>query len=199
VTSVRQGDPLAPLIYICVMDVLHEGLRFNPLYQCSTGYRFSNNPDLIIPSSGYADDTLTYCESWTEQWMMHEWVRDFCHVHGFELNANKSKFFLSDFQGSGDPRFLWSVDGLQKIVPRSSSEPFRYLGLWLSMDLDWTKQTQVLNKLVMDWRWKAFARKIDPAQLRTSVVEYLFPRMEVGLLHADITKKVCDAWMSKLS
>src|SRR6185503_7120053 len=26
VTSVRQGDPLAPLIYICVMDALHEGL-----------------------------------------------------------------------------------------------------------------------------------------------------------------------------
>ena len=31
VTSVRQGDPLAPLIYICVMDALHEGL-LQPLY-----------------------------------------------------------------------------------------------------------------------------------------------------------------------
>src|SRR3954454_17618853 len=82
--------------------------------------------------------------------------------------------------------------------PHSSSEPFRYLDLWLSMDLDWSKQIQVLNKHVMDWRWKAFARKIDPSQLRASVVEYLFPRMEVGLQHADITQKMCDAWMSTI-
>jgi len=50
----------------------------------------------------------------------------------------------------------------------------------------------------MDWRWKAFARKIDPAQLRASVVEYLFPRMDIGLLHADITQQMCDAWMSTI-
>src|SRR3954465_8618252 len=57
---------------------------------------------------------------------------------------------------------------------------------------------QVLNKHVMDWRWKAFARKIDPSQLRASVVGYLFPRMEVGLQHADITQMMCDAWMSTI-
>jgi Reverse transcriptase (RNA-dependent DNA polymerase) len=43
--SVRQGDPLSPLIYICITDPLHEGLRSNPLYgNCKTGYRFSNDP-----------------------------------------------------------------------------------------------------------------------------------------------------------
>ena len=123
--------------------------------------------------------------------MMHEWVREFCH----ELNADKCKFIISDSQGSGDPRFLWSVDGSQRIASRLSSEPFRYLGIWLSLDLNWSKQIQVTNKLVMDWRWKAFARKIDPAQLRASVVEYLFPRMDIGLLYADITQKMCDVWM----
>jgi len=104
---------------------------------------------------------------------------------------------ISDFQ-EGDSRFLWSVDGSEKIAPRPSSESFRYLGLWLSMDLDWTKQTQVTTKMIMDWRWKAFARELDPAQLRTSVVEYLFPRMETGLLHAEITEKMCDSWMSTI-
>src|SRR6185436_8324319 len=88
--------------------------------------------------------------------------------------------------------------GSQNIASRLSSEPFRYLGIWLSLDLNWSKQIQVTNKLVMDWRWKAFARKIDPAQLRASVVEYLFPRMDIGLLHADITQKMCDAWMSTI-
>ena len=52
--------------------------------------------------------------------------------------------------------------------------------------------------MVMDWRWKSLANKIDPAQLRASVVEYLFPRMDTGLLHADITEKICSAWLSTI-
>ena len=50
----------------------------------------------------------------------------------------------------------------------------------------------------MDWRWKAFAAKVDPAQLKSSVVEYLLPRLEIGLAHANITNKMCDAWMSTI-
>ena len=197
-TSVRQGDPLSPLIYICVTDALHEGLRFNPIYKVPTGYHFSNDPELLIGSSGYADDTTTYCESWGDQWMMHEWVRDFCHAHGFQLNARKCKYIISDQEGEDDKRFLWSVDGREKITPKPSSEPFRYLGIWLSMDLKWDKQIQILNKMVMDWRWKSFVNKTDPAQLRASVVEYLYPRMEIGLLYADINEEMCAAWLSTI-
>ena len=89
-TSVRQGDPLSPLIYVFVTDALHEGLQNNPLYGCKTGYKFSNNQNLNVGSLGYADDTLTFTESWAAQWMSHEWVRDFCHAHHFKLNAKKS-------------------------------------------------------------------------------------------------------------
>src|SRR6185437_10946176 len=33
-------------------------------------------------------------------------------------------------------------------------------------------------------------------QLRASYVEFLFPRLETGLLHANITEKMCNTWMS---
>ena len=62
--SVRQGDPLSPLIYVFVTDALHVGLENNPIYQCKTGYTFSNDPSLLISSTGYADDTMTYTENW---------------------------------------------------------------------------------------------------------------------------------------
>ena len=42
-SSVRQGDPIAPLIYVFVVDALHEGLRNSPLYgndAASHGYTF---------------------------------------------------------------------------------------------------------------------------------------------------------------
>src|SRR6185503_341003 len=136
-TSVRQGDPLSPLVYICVTDALHEGLKRNPLYANEkTGYTFSNDPHFRLSSTGYADDTLTYAESWRHQWMMHEWVRDFCRAHAFQINVKKSRYIISDCKGDNDPRCLYSVDGDEKIVPLPSSVHFRYLGLWISMDLN---------------------------------------------------------------
>jgi hypothetical protein len=194
--SVRQGDPLSPLVYICVTDALHEGFRRNPLYNLKTGYSFSNDPLLVIASTGYADDTMTYCESWSQQWMMHEWMRDFCFAHGFQINAKKSRYVISDREGPNDSRWLSSVDGKDRITPLASSEQIRYLGLWLCMDLIWDKQIQVMNKYIMDWRWKVFAAKVDAAHLKSSILEYLLPRMEIGLAHADITKTMCDAWLS---
>jgi hypothetical protein len=128
--------------------------------------------------------------------MSHEWIRDFCHAHNFRLNSLKCKYIISNCSGPQDGRWLWSVDGSEKILPLSSSETFRYLGLWLSMYLDWSKQIQGLNKCVMDWRWKTLVAKVDPAQLRASYVEFLFPRLETGLLHANITEKMCNTWMS---
>jgi len=196
--SVRQGDPLSPLVYICVTDALHDGLHQNPLFNRKTGYSFSNDPSLIISSTGYADDTMTYCGSWKEQWMMHEWMRDFCNVHGFQINTKKTKYILSDWQGHNDPRWLPSVDGSEKIIPLSSLEQFRYLGLWLCMDLKWEKQIHVMNKHIMDWRWKACAAKVDPAQLKSSITDLLLPRLEIGLAHANITKTMCDAWLSTI-
>jgi len=157
--SVRQGDPLSPLIYICVTDALHEGLKQNPLYgDCRTGYTFSNYPSLCVSSTGYADDTMTYASSWSDQWRMHEWVREFCWAHHFKLNAIKCKYIISDCKDSADSRWLLSVDGSEKITPLPSSKQIRYLGLWLSMDLNWSVQKQMLNKMIMDWRWRAAAR-----------------------------------------
>src|SRR6185503_3054787 len=57
-TSVRQGDPLSPFVFICIMDALHEGLHFNPLCERELG-TFSNDHKLRVASV----DTLTCCKS----------------------------------------------------------------------------------------------------------------------------------------
>ena len=66
------------------------------------------------------------------------------------------------------------------------------------MDLDWSKQIYMINKLIMDWKWKSLAAKADSAQLRGSYVEYLFPRLEIGLLYADIDQQTCQVWMRSI-
>ena len=162
-------------------------------------YKFSNDTKLRVASLGYADDTLTLNESWEHQWASHEWVRDFCHAHNFKLNASKCKYIIANCSGSTDGRWLWSVDGKEKIRPLPSSEQFRYLGLWLSMDLNWSKQISVLNKQIMDWRWKSSSANADPAQLRASFTEFLLPRLEIGLLYANVTEQMCNAWTKSIT
>lgn len=196
-TSVRQGDPLSPLVYIFITDALHEGLRNNPIYGCKTGYRFSNNPKIRVSSLGYADDTSICAESWKDIWMMHEWVREFCYYHKFQLNSGKCKYFISNYYEQ-DNRWLWSVDGSSKLHPQSPGTPFRYLGIWLTMNLDWKEQIQTLNRMVMDWRRRAIIGQIDPAQLKSSVTELLLPKMELGLLFANVTEKMCNAWTATI-
>jgi hypothetical protein len=141
---------------------------------------------------------MTYTECWNEQWMMHEWVRDFCHAHKSTINAKKTTFIISNWKGETDQRWLPSVDGKEQIIPLPSSHQFRYLGLWMSMDLNWSAQHTIMSNFIMDWRWKVLVAKADPTHVKASILEWLLPRMEIGFLHANITKKMCESWLSTI-
>ena len=63
-TSVRQGDPLAPLLYILFLDVLHRGLDADPGGPVEgSGYVMSTGDRTRVASCGYADDLLAFAES----------------------------------------------------------------------------------------------------------------------------------------
>ena len=149
-TSVKQGDPLSPLVYICVADALHAGWKDNPLFDQQTGYQFANDPSLIVSSTGYADDAMIYAMSWEHIWKMHQWTLEFCRVHGFKISP-KTKYLISNHKGESDPRWLPSQDG-QRIVPLDPSTEFRYLGTYISLSLSSKKQMQIINNTIMNWR-----------------------------------------------
>ena len=95
-TSVRQGCPLAPLIFIFYTDALHAGLASNPLYDGrNDGYIFSNDQSLRVSSSGYADDTAAVSGSSEGIFRMHQWVRCFFRAHHCNINCSKTHFICS--------------------------------------------------------------------------------------------------------
>ena len=196
-TSVKQGDPLSPLVYICVADALHAGWKDNPLFDQQTGYQFANDPSLIVSSTGYADDAMIYAMSWEHIWKMHQWTLEFCRVHGFKISP-KTKYLISNHKGESDPRWLPSQDG-QRIVPLDPSTEFRYLGTYISLSLSSKKQIQITNNTIMNWRWRAMAQKIDPAMLASTVTEYLLPKIELGLLYTyGVSEEMCRGWTSTI-
>jgi hypothetical protein len=96
-SSVRQGDPLAPLVYLAVMDILHDGLKCNPLHGgVNDGYIFANDKSVCVPSRGYADDTVVATQNEKGASRMHEWVvREFFGACCGRLNCTKSVYSYS--------------------------------------------------------------------------------------------------------
>ena len=84
-TSVRQGDPLAAIVFIIIMDGLHVGLEHNPLgSQAGQQYTMANGT--TVASLGYADDTALTSETFLGTLVQ----REFFVAHHLRFNSDKS-------------------------------------------------------------------------------------------------------------
>jgi ribonuclease HI len=185
----------SPLVYVLITDALHEGLKHNPLgVKNAGGYRFLNDHQLRITSSGYADDMIIYAQSWKGIWEMHQWVREFCLAHQWNVNVDKCEYIISDCTGETDNRWLFSVDGRTPLRSKGPDTVFRYLGVWISMNLQWEKQRKVLNARIMAWRSTVIRNNMNSVKALTTVRDFLFPKLELGLQFADIDEKTCKNW-----
>ena len=196
--GVQQGNPLAPLIFILFNDALHEGFTAPPVSVMNgsdrggrCGYRFLDL-DFTIASLGFADDLITFNESWHAQYVSHEWVLSFFSAHGCEINGGKTVYVISDAIPN-DARWLRSTNG-DLIRPSSPATTFKYLGIHVSMDLSWTEQIRVMNFLIMKWSGVVQRAKISAFKVFETYRTILLPKLDLGLIYARIPKKTCTRW-----
>jgi hypothetical protein len=209
-SSVRQGDPLAPLIYILFLDVLHRGLDCNPTGPVAlSGYTMSTGDRTRVASCGYADDLLSFSESPAAAERMHDWTRQFFGMHATKVNAIKTKYFCSSRSPdlpvstvpatngsrhgtptcptrrppSGHVRLadLRSVCGRSRVPARPTSSSFRYLGVLISPDLLWADELQRLNGIVWHARTTILNHRMRLLPAVDAIRSFVVPRMEAGL------------------
>ena len=119
--GIRQGCPLAPLLFILALDsvyrVLHarEDIRGVPI---STGGRATE-----FKVSGYADDTAVYLRDRSSVTPVVAILEEFAHVSGLRTNRSKSMVIELNPRGSEQP---FSTCGLTLQAP---SDSCRYLGV----------------------------------------------------------------------
>jgi len=172
-SSVRQGDPLSPLIYVLFLDALHRG--FSQVE--GAGFTFPSEDKLCIASCGFADDLITFAQSNVAATRMHEWTRTFFGLHAIKINAIKTKYFCVNHPGA----MLRSVCGRHTITARPPSESFRYLGIKLNVDLDWTDEISRLRGIVWRARNAILDHRMELAPAVDAIRAYVVPCLELGL------------------
>jgi len=124
---------------------------------------------------GYADDTAIVAASDGSIRVLREWVCSFFGAHAFKINTKKTKFVTSCPPGL--VACLVGVDGVSHIRALPSSTSFRYLGVMVSMDLDWTAELERLEKVF----WFVLGR-IKSLRVPIAPATFLFPSLRRGLL-----------------
>jgi len=188
--SIRQGDPIAPLLF--VLWIVHDGIYTSK----KMGYKF-NSHHQCIASLGFADDLIVFGETWNDIYITHEWIREFIHTHGGQINQNKTAYIISNGIPN-DKRWLHSCSGNEQIIPIEKDHYFKYLGLNVNLNLDWKKQTQIMNNVIIQWCNKLLSTKLSLLKGIELYKITLLPRLDIGLTFANIPDKILNKWSRKI-
>jgi hypothetical protein len=141
--SLRQGDPLASILYCIYIDPLHQ------LLQRIGGYRFSDTRT-VIASAAFMDDTAVAANSYQELIPLHHAVVGFSLLNDGLLNNTKSLLFLRDHEGPLEWRALYTPTGPIMPVSAPADKAHRYLGLWINLELSWKEMDDRIKRTF--WR-----------------------------------------------
>ena len=139
--SLRQGDPLASILYCIYIDPLHWAL------DGAGGYVMQNGTK--VASLAFMDDTNVMANDFEQLRVLHRLVIGFSLVNDARINASKTHLFLADHRGSEETRHLFSEAG-EVIRPEDPETTERYLGVWINLQGNWEKMDRILKRTF--WR-----------------------------------------------
>jgi ribonuclease HI len=186
--AVRQGDPLAPLLFDIVMDGLHRG------YTKIGGYQLNNGPR--ISSVGYCDDTVILASSIEELKKMNEWTCKFFIRHNFNISLDKTVTTGRHIDGSelsAADNILWPQTQVPIIV-KKHDQAIRHLGLFLNMNLTWQEQLGAMNGMVQNVATAIRTGRLTLLQGAIITRDSLPQQLEIGLRHAQIPATQLRQW-----
>jgi hypothetical protein len=193
--AVKQGCPLAPLLFIIVMDELHASLASSTGY--SLGPPNADSPSGVVKSRGYCDDTGIISNSYEGLREMNSIVMAFFAKHGFRVNRTKTKVTGRHADGTAlapsgpGPHPAGALESFMTVPPDS---PIKYLGALITLTLNWKPQIQKMNTSIL-----LLVRHLDAYRTTTvqatCITKFVTgPRLEIGLRHAHVPIDQLNTW-----
>jgi len=185
--SLRQGDPLAPLLFVILLDALHDGLERNPFDSQQHGLRMplGDGVDVSVPSLGYADDTSALTNTLAAMRIQNDWVHYFMSFNRMKLNSSKCELIGRTATGEPVDAAALLLHGISieghALQPVAHDQAIRYLGVHARFDGDWSaQQKKSIAKIAM------YSRAITKFRVTLKQAVYVFntflmPALELAL------------------
>ena len=191
--AVKQGCPLAPLLFAIVMDELHAGYREIGGYELKNG-----NQTTTVSSRGYCDDTAIVAKDIGTLKKMNQWTQKFFDTHGFNVSLRKTYFVGIEADGTNTRHNVqWNGENIKQ---KPGNEGIRYLGCHIATNLDWTTHIGKMNVAIMSLLSDIKYKTLTLLQSCMLIKEVITPTLEIGLRHATIPisqLKKWDDWIYK--
>ena len=146
--GVKQGCPLSPTLFIIFIEPLLSWLNDSQL-----GVHIK---DICHTVGGFADDLIVTTSSLFNLKLALNMICNFLNLYNLELNIDhsaKNKTVYSSF-GNKETLIYEDIKHRNVEIPFiSSNECYKYLGVYINLDLNWDRQKIIL--------WSSFQKQIN--------------------------------------
>ena len=151
--GLRQGDPLSPLLFLLIMEVLSRILKKTEERGFIQGFHVGpvNSTGIRVSHLLFADDTILFCDASREQILSIRLVLTcFQAFTGLKVNAGKSEIVPI--------RKVRNIQHLANILQcKVGSLPMIYLGMPLGTSYKtasiWNPILEMMEKKLSGWKW----------------------------------------------